>query len=213
LIIGVDRLDYSKALPNRFEAVEALLSNWPEHRGQFTYLQIAPHSRSEVVQYQDLRRRLEGAAGRVNGKFAEFDWTPIRYVNKNLSRATLAGFYRQSRIGLVTPFRDGMNLVAKEFVAAQDPTNPGVLILSKFAGAAHELSAALLVNPYDVDAVAAALHQGLEMSLHERRERWKQMMQVIQRNTVWVWRDSFLHALTAKRQVIPHPSDRRAVEV
>jgi trehalose 6-phosphate synthase len=195
LIIGVDRLDYSKGIPNRFEAIDGLLSDWPEHRGTFNYLQIAPHSRGEVAQYRALRRDIEAAAGRVNGKFAEFDWTPIRYVNKSSTRATLAGFYRLARVGLVTPLRDGMNLVAKEFVAAQDPTDPGVLILSEFAGAARELDAALIVNPFDLDAMGAALHRALVMPLEERQERWEAMIAAVRKNTITTWRESFLAAL------------------
>ncbi|HUZ73544.1 MAG TPA: alpha,alpha-trehalose-phosphate synthase (UDP-forming) [Stellaceae bacterium] len=197
LIIGVDRLDYSKGIPNRFEAIDGLLSDWPEHRGTFNYLQIAPHSRGEVAQYRALRREIEAAAGRINGKFAEFDWTPIRYVNKSSTRATLAGFYRVAHVGLVTPFRDGMNLVAKEFVAAQDAADPGVLILSEFAGAARELDAALIVNPFDLDAMGAALHRSLTMSLDERRDRWYAMMAAVRKNTVTTWRKSFLDALRA----------------
>ncbi len=202
LIIGVDRLDYSKGIPNRFEAIEGLLSDWPEHRGTFNYLQIAPHSRGEVAQYRTLRREIESAAGRINGKFAEFDWTPIRYVNKSSTRATLAGFYRVARVGLVTPFRDGMNLVAKEFVAAQDPADPGVLILSEFAGAARELDAALVINPFDLDAMGTALHRSLTMSFDERRERWRAMMAALRTNTITTWRESFLAAL---RSPVPQP--------
>ena len=171
------------------------MSDWPAHRRRFNYLQITPHSRAEVAQYRSLRRELEAAAGRVNGKFAEFDWSPIRYVNKSFSRQLLAGFYRLARIGLVTPFRDGMNLVAKEFVASQEPENPGVLVLSRFAGAARELESALLVNPFDVDEIAAALNRGLEMSREERRERWQPMMATLRRNTVSTWRESFLACL------------------
>jgi len=197
LIIGVDRLDYTKGIPSRFEAIDGLLSDWPAHRRRFSYLQIAPHSRAEVAQYRALRRELEAVAGRVNGKFGEFDWSPIRYLNRSFSRRVLAGFYRLARIGLVTPFRDGMNLVAKEFVAAQDPENPGVLILSRFAGAAQELDAALLVNPIDVDEIAQALHLGLEMPLEERRRRWQPMMATLRANTVADWREGFLAALRA----------------
>ena len=195
LIIGVDRLDYSKGIPNRFEAIDTLLTEYPEHRSHFSYLQIAPLSRADVAEYRALRRELEAAVGAINGKFAEYDWTPLRYVNRTFSRLVLAGFYRLARIGLVTPLRDGMNLVAKEFVAAQDPKNPGVLILSRFAGAAHELKAAIQVNPYDVDDVATAIHRGLGMALDERLMRWKHMMEVIGRNTVTTWRESFLAAL------------------
>ncbi len=195
LIIGVDRLDYTKGILNRFEAIDPLLTAYPEHRRQFNYLQITPHSRAEVAQYRLLRRELESAAGRINGKFAEFDWSPIRYLNKSFSRQALAAFYRLARVGLVTPFRDGMNLVAKEFVAAQDPENPGVLVVSRFAGAAQELKAALLINPLDVEEIASALHRGLEMSLEERRARWSDMIAVLRKNTVATWREAFLSAL------------------
>ena len=196
LIIGADRLDYSKALPNRFAAIAVLLTDWPETRSSFTYLQITPPSRSEVPEYQNLRRELESAAGRVNGKFAECDWTPIRYVNRTTARSKLAGYLRIARVGLITPFRDGMNLVAKEFVAAQDPADPGVLVLSKFAGAAYEMNSALLVNPYDTHEIALAVRNALKMPLQERRKRWELMMDALQRNTVATWRDAFLRALT-----------------
>jgi len=195
LIIGVDRLDYSKGIPQRFEAIEGLLTAYPEQRRRFNYLQITPYSRADLTQYRAFRRELEGLAGRVNGKFAEFDWSPIRYVNRSFSQQTLAGFYRAARVGLVTPLRDGMNLVAKEFVAAQDPLDPGVLVLSRFAGAAKELDAALLVNPIDATEMAAALHRALEMPRGERSERWQAMMAANRRNTLDHWRDSFLAAL------------------
>jgi trehalose 6-phosphate synthase len=152
LIIGIDRLDYSEGILQRLEAIETLLVEHPEHRRAFSYLQITPQSRAEVAQYGALSRELEAAAGRVNGKFAEFDWSPVRYVAKSFSQQVLTAFYRIARVALVTPFRDGMNLVAKEFVAAQDPQDPGVLVLSRFAGAAQELTAALLVNPIDIAA-------------------------------------------------------------
>ncbi len=195
LIIGVDRLDYSKGIPNRFDAIHALLTDHPEHRNQVSFLQIAPHSRSDVAEYKVLRKELEAAVGAINGKFAEYDWTPLRYVNRTFSRLVLAGFYRAAKIGLVTPLRDGMNLVAKEYVAAQDPDDPGVLVLSRFAGAANELKAALLVNPYDADDIASAIHRGLRMSLDERQMRWKHMMDVVSGNTVTTWREAFLASL------------------
>lgn len=195
LVIGVDRLDYSKGLPARFDAFQQLLSQYPEHCRKVTMLQIAPLSRDDVAQYRALRRQLESAAGRINGEFAEFDWVPVRYLNKSFPRKTLAGFYRASKIGLVTPFRDGMNLVAKEYVASQDPADPGVLILSRFAGAARELKGALIVNPFDTDQVAEALHLGLNMPLDERRSRWQGMMQALRANTLAHWRDCFLDAL------------------
>jgi trehalose 6-phosphate synthase len=156
-------------------------------------------SRGEVAQYRTLRREIEGSAGRLNGKFAEFDWVPVRYLNKSFARPTLAGFFRAARIGFVTPLRDGMNLVAKEYVAAQDPDDPGVLVLSRFAGAAQELRAAVIVNPFDVDAMAEALHQGLIMPLDERRARHDAMMDVLRRHTIAAWRDRFLETLGAVR--------------
>ena len=194
-LIGVDRLDYSKGLVERFHSFERLLETRPEYRGKVTLMQIAPPSRSEVPEYREIRRNLETEAGHINGRFADFDWTPIHYLNKSFKRHNLAGFFRVSRIGLVTPLRDGMNFVAKEYVAAQDSRDPGVLVLSRFAGAARELDAALLVNPFDYDAVADAMARGIEMPLEERRERWASMMENLRTNTLSTWRDNFLKAL------------------
>lgn len=195
LVIGVDRLDYSKGLPQRFEAFQALLGRWPEQRGRVTLMQIAPVSRAQLAPYRALRRDIERLASRINGTFADYDWVPVRYLNKTVPRSVLAGFYRSAQVGLVTPVRDGMNLVAKEYVAAQDPVNPGVLVLSRFAGAARELSDAVIVNPYDTDQMAAALQLALTMPLEERVARWNGMMRALTRNTVAVWRDRFLEAL------------------
>ncbi|MBR0650787.1 trehalose-6-phosphate synthase [Roseomonas terrae] len=171
LAISAERLDYSKGLPNRFEGFARLLSRFPQHHRHISMLQIAARSREDVAEYQVLRRELDRLAGDINGRFSQFDWVPLRYMTQTVARTKLAGLFRAARIGLVTPLRDGMNLVAKEFVAAQDPADPGVLILSQFAGAAEELSDALLVNPYDPDAIAEAMHVALEMSIDERRER------------------------------------------
>jgi trehalose 6-phosphate synthase len=195
MIIGVDRLDYSKGLVERFHAFERLLEQQPEALNTVTLMQIAPPSRGDVHGYFEIRRELEAAAGHINGRFAEFDWTPIRYLNKSFGRDELTAFYRQARIGLVTPLRDGMNLVAKEFVAAQDPRDPGVLVLSRFAGAARELEDALLVNPHDNDEVAAALRRGLAMGIEERRVRWQRMMDLLERHDVDSWRNAFVGAL------------------
>ena len=197
LMIGVDRLDYSKGLVSRLEAYELLLAKYPAHRGHVTLLQIAPPSRSDVPEYLEIRRELESAAGRINGAYAEFDWSPIRYLNKGFSRQALAGFLRLARVGVVTPLRDGMNLVAKEFVAAQDPEDPGVLVLSRFAGAAQQLEDALIVNPYDVESVAEAMQTALTMGLEERRARWQRMMEGLERDNVHAWRERFMEALTA----------------
>jgi trehalose 6-phosphate synthase len=195
LIIGVDRLDYSKGIGNRLSAFERFLQTQPDWRGKVTYLQIAPKSRTEIPEYADIEREIGAAAGRINGAFGEADWTPIRYVNRAYSRSTLAGLYRAARVGLVTPLRDGMNLVAKEYVASQNPDDPGVLILSRFAGAAHEFKAALLVNPYDPDSVAVAIGQALSMSLDERRERHKSLFQVLAQGDIQYWAARFLGEL------------------
>jgi trehalose 6-phosphate synthase len=195
LMMGVDRLDYSKGLVERFSAYETFLETYPDNRGRITYIQIAPLSRSDVRAYAEIRQLLEQAAGRTNGHFADTDWTPIRYLNRNFPHATLMGFLRAANVGLVTPLRDGMNLVAKEFVVAQDPNDPGVLILSNLAGAARELSAALLVNPYDARAVSHAIQAALSMPLPERRERHAAMMQVLRRNDIAAWTRRFVDAL------------------
>ncbi len=196
LMIGVDRLDYSKGLVARMEAVDHLLRIYPANRGRVVILQMAPPSREDVPEYLEIRRQLGAVVGRVNGTYAEFDWMPIRYLNKGLRRQTLAGFYRVSRVGLVTPLRDGMNLVAKEFVAAQDRENPGVLVLSRFAGAAQELNGALIVNPYDVEGVAEAMEKALTMPLKERRERWSGMYDWLRQYDVTAWQQSFVEALS-----------------
>lgn len=197
LIVGADRLDYSKGLPNRFEAYARLLKRWPEHRRCVTYLQVAARSREEVSDYRDLRRELDRAAGNINGRFAEPDWAPLRYMTRTVARATLAGFYRIARVGLVTPLRDGMNLVAKEFVAAQDPADPGVLVLSRFAGAAEEMADALVVNPNDPDEIAEALHAGLTMPHDERRERFERLSARVFSSTADAYCRRFLEALNA----------------
>jgi trehalose 6-phosphate synthase len=194
-IIGVDRLDYTKGLNLRMEAFDRFLSMQPKWRGKVTYLQITPKSRSDIPEYAEMAQLIGAAAGRINGTYGEADWTPIRYVNRAYSRSTLAGLYRSARAALVTPLRDGMNLVAKEYIAAQNPRDPGVLILSRFAGAAHECQAALLVNPYDPESVAAAIAQALSMPLAERQERYQTMFNALSRNDIQAWADRFLSAL------------------
>jgi len=197
LAIGVDRLDYSKGLPERFRAFERYLQRHPEQRGRLTFLQIAPVSRDTLPEYRTLRRELEQLAGHINGTRADADWTPVRYVNRNYPHASLTGFLRLARVALVTPLRDGMNLVAKEFVAAQDAEDPGVLVLSSFAGAARELTQALLVNPYDLDGVADAIAIAVAMPLEERRERWQAMMRRLRHHDITAWRQHFLATLRA----------------
>jgi trehalose 6-phosphate synthase len=196
LAIGVDRLDYSKGIPQRFEAFAHFLSQHPEWRSRISFLQIAPPSREEVPEYRELRSRLERLAGATNGRYAEPDWMPIRYVNRSFNQATLTGFYRVADIAVVTPLRDGMNLVAKEYVAAQDADDPGVLILSSFAGAADELKQAIIINPFDSDDIAESFVAALEMPLAERRERWQAMYDYLVSNDVFAWRTRYLDALT-----------------
>jgi trehalose 6-phosphate synthase len=195
MIIGVDRLDYTKGLNLRMDAFERFLATNEDWHGKVTYLQITPKSRSDIREYAEMAQQVNAAAGRINGAYGEADWTPIRYVNRAYSRSTLAGLYRSARAALVTPLRDGMNLVAKEYVAAQNPDDPGVLILSRFAGAARECEAAILVNPYDPDSVAAAIAQALAMPLEERRERHAALFRVLSRNDVQYWADRYLGAL------------------
>ena len=196
MMIGVDRLDYSKGLAQRMDAFERFLAVYPDWRGKVTYLQITPKSRSEIQEYAEMERTISEAAGRINGTYGEAAWTPIRYVNRAYSRTALAGLYRSARVALVTPLRDGMNLVAKEYVAAQDPEDPGVLILSRFAGAAAECPAALLVNPYDPEAVATSIAHALSMPLEERRARHEVLFQVISDNDLNSWGEHFLAALS-----------------
>jgi trehalose 6-phosphate synthase len=198
LIIGVDRLDYTKGLTERFAAYEQFLEAFPENQGNVTFLQIAPPSRSHVLAYGEIRRGLEQCAGRLNGRFAEADWTPIRYLNRDYTHSTLMGFLRAAKVALVTPVRDGMNLVAKEFVAAQDPEDPGVLILSPMAGAAQELGSALQVNPYDKRGMAMALQAALNMPLDERRQRHEDMLAAVRQHDIHNWYGTFVQDLTGE---------------
>ena len=195
MIIGVDRLDYSKGIGLRLKAFERLLTDHPPRRGAVTYLQITPRSRSEIKEYSEMERHISETVGHINGRYGEPSWTPIRYVNKPYSRPALAGLFRSSRAALVTPLRDGMNLVAKEYVAAQDPEDPGVLILSRFAGAAVECATALLVNPYDAEAVGNAIDQALSMPLVERQGRHSEMIKVLTENDIKFWGERFMETL------------------
>ncbi len=197
LVIGADRMDYSKGLPQRFQAFGRLLDDHEDLRGRVNLLQIAPPSRETVGAYRDLREEMDRLAGRVNGDYSDLDWTPIRYLARSYSREVLAGLYRLARVGLVTPLRDGMNLVAKEYVAAQDPDDPGVLILSEFAGAAERMQEALIVNPHDLGGVADAIRRGIEMPREERIERWLLLNEEVRTNDVAAWRRQFLDALEA----------------
>jgi len=198
LIIGVDRLDYTKGLTERFASFEEFLERFPQNQGNVTFLQIAPLSRGDVLAYTEIRQALEQSAGRLNGRFAEADWTPIRYLNRDFTHSTLMGFLRAAQVALVTPVRDGMNLVAKEFVAAQDPADPGVLILSPMAGAAGELTGAIQVNPYDKSGMAEALQTALNMPLQERQARHEQMLTAVRDQDIHSWYGQFVYDLTGE---------------
>jgi len=195
VVIGVDRLDYSKGLPERIDAMERLFATKDDMVNRLLYIQIAPPSREDVRSYQEIRATLEQKTGQFNGAHSDVDLVPIRYVNRGFGRAELFGFYRAAKIGLVTPIRDGMNLVAKEYVAAQDPEDPGVLILSRFAGAAEQLTDALLVNPLNHDEVTRALWTAIHMPLEERKARWSALNAVVRDRDVIGWAEDFIAAL------------------
>lgn len=198
-IIGVDRLDYTKGLPDRLRAFARLLELYPEMRKSVALMQIATPTREEVDAYIEIRTELEALSGAINGRFADFNWTPVRYIHGSVPRDALAALFRASQVGFVTPLRDGMNLVAKEYVAAQNEDDPGVLVLSKFAGAAEELHEALIVNPYDVDDMARTLCRALTMPLVERKERQAALMRRIRKQDATAWLNSFIGALEESR--------------
>jgi trehalose 6-phosphate synthase len=201
LVLGVDRLDYTKGIPERLEAFARLLTLLPEWRGKVSLVQISVPSRPDVAEYQEQRLRIEAAVGRINGEFGEATWTPVRYLYRSYRRDQLSRFYRASDVCLVTPLKDGMNLVAKEFVAAQDPAQPGVLVLSRFAGAAYELCDAVLTNPFHTDGMSRDLDRALRMPSAERRERHARLLQAVHRTTATSWAESFVAALESCRAV------------
>ncbi len=201
-MIGVDRLDYSKGLPERIDGIGRFFDEYPERTRDVVFVQIAPPSREDVESYQQIRELLEQKTGQINGARSEVDMVPIRYANRGYSHAELFGFFRASKIGLVTPLRDGMNLVAKEYVAAQDPDDPGVLILSEFAGAAHQLGCggkgAVLVNPHSPDGMASAIGKALDMPLAERKNRHQKMIATVRDDNVQDWTTRFCNDLAAE---------------
>jgi trehalose 6-phosphate synthase len=196
LLLGVERLDYSKGLPQRLRAFRQLLQQYPENLNSATLIQIASPSREALDTYSGLRQELESLCGSINGDYGELDWMPVRYIHRNVARKRLPGLYRVASVALVTPLRDGMNLVAKEFIAAQDPADPGVLVLSRFAGAAEQLKEALLVNPYDTHGTAESIQIALQMPLPERQKRHQKLLERIRQQDVHWWRRTFLETLT-----------------
>ncbi len=206
LVLGVDRLDYSKGLANRMRAFDRLLQSEPSWKRAVSMLQVAVPTRVGIRAYCELKSEIASLVADVNGRHGEVDWMPIRYLNKGFSQPSLAGFYRVASVGLVTPLHDGMNLVAKEYVAAQNPFDPGVLVLSSFAGAARQLDAALLVNPHDIDGMARQIKAALVMPLDERRERWQSMVNKLRGSSVQDWFSDFLRALADARRTPMRPA-------
>ena len=199
LVIGADRLDYTKGIPLRLRAFEHLLREQPALRGTVVMLQVSAPSREEVPEYQNLRRSIERLVGHINGRFGDHEWVPVHYVNRTYARRALTGFFALSKAALVTPLRDGLNLVAEEYVVAQPPDDPGVLVLSRFAGAAEFLDGALITNPYDIAGTAEALGRALTMPLEERQERHGRLMAAIRENDIAAWRRRFLDFLDTSR--------------
>jgi trehalose 6-phosphate synthase len=209
LAIGVDRVDYSKGLVNRLQAFDQMLYSHPLLKRAVSLLQIAVPSREQIDAYKRLQGELAALVSDINGRHGEVDWLPIRYLSKGFSQAQLAGFYRAAQVGLVTSLHDGMNLVAKEYVAAQNPLDPGVLVLSKFAGAAKQLDAALLVNPHDIDGLAGAISAAFAMPGEERRERWNAMMKTLKASSLQTWFSDFVSALgvgSLQPRLVPEPA-------
>jgi trehalose 6-phosphate synthase len=203
-VVGVDRLDYTKGLPHKFKAFGQLLDKYPQYQRQVVLTQIASPTRESVEAYSDIRHELESLAGSINGRLGELDWVPIHYIYRSMPRRKLGDIYRSSQICMVTPLRDGMNLTAKEYVAAQDPDDPGVLILSQFAGAAEEMTEALIVNPYNIEEAAEALRSALEMDLTERCARHGALLQGVHKNDAVAWSRLFLEHLQRTRFSASH---------
>jgi len=211
-LIGVDRLDYTKGLPQKFRAFGRFLEKNPDYRRKVILSQLAPPTRESVLAYVDIRHELETLSGTINGKFGELDWVPIHYIHRSTPRKMLVDVFGDSRIGVVTPLRDGMNLVAKEYVAAQDPDDPGVLMLSRFAGAAAQMKEALIVNPYDVEEMADTIKIALEMDVEERRERHRALLDGIRTHDTFAWCRSFLTSIENIRRRRPLPSTGKPFE-
>lgn len=196
LILGVDRLDYTKGIPNRLRIFERMLERYPNLRNRLIYIQISSPSRTRVPEYVQEKEQVERLVGQINGRFSEAGRVPIRYLYRSYAQSDLAGFYRDADVCLVTPLRDGMNLVAKEFVAAQGEDSPGVLVLSRFAGAASTMRDAVIVNPYDIDGTAEATYQALRMPIEERRRRNRNLMSVVEKHSSQNWSQTFTAALS-----------------
>jgi trehalose 6-phosphate synthase len=200
LLLGVDRLDYSKGIPERLAAYERLLERHPEWCRRISFLQISVPTRAEIPDYAELRERVEGMVGRINGRFGDTDWVPVRYLYRSYDQHVLAQLFRLADVALVTPLRDGMNLVAKEFVAAQAPERPGVLVLSQYAGAADTLGGALITNPFHTEGLAADIEHALRMPLAERIQRHRILTtSLAAEGDARMWAQRFLDRLAPRR--------------
>lgn len=195
ILLGVDRLDYTKGIPQRLEAFRLALRRYPELQGTTTLVQVAVPSREEIPRYHELRAEIEQLVGAINGEFTLPPWVPIQYIFRSLDRTELLAYYRAADMALVTPLKDGMNLVAKEYCACNIEED-GVLVLSEFAGAASQLgNEAFVVNPHDVDAVADAIYQGVLLDRDQRRQRMRRMRNIIRHYDIHHWVEQFLSAV------------------
>jgi trehalose 6-phosphate synthase/phosphatase len=211
LLLGVDRLDYTKGLPRRMLALEALLKDDPSLRDHIRLIQVAVPSRDEVPSYQEFRRELEGLIGRINGSYGTVTSVPIHYLHRSISPERLVALYRAANVMLVTPLRDGMNLVAKEYVASR-VDDDGVLLLSEFAGAGEELHEAVFVNAYDVRDLTTKIRQALSLGPEERRSRMRAMRRRVMTYDVHRWTNEFIHALESHPEVLRRPTPEAALK-
>jgi trehalose 6-phosphate synthase len=205
--IGVDRIDYTKGILERFRAIERFFEKYPNYLGRFSFVEVGAPSRSLIPTYHSLDEQIDAESVRINARFRSTDWRPIILLKKHHSHKEIARFYRVADVCMVTSLHDGMNLVAKEFIAAKDDLD-GALILSRFTGAAQEFRDALIVNPYDIEGMADALFKALEMDAADRRKRMARMQAIIQRNNVYRWGADLITQLAEIRLDIRPPATR-----
>jgi trehalose 6-phosphate synthase len=206
--IGVDRVDYTKGILERFQAVESLLETYPRYQGKFSFVQIGAPTRSRIKRYADFQSEVEAEANRINARFKHGRWRPIVFLNRQHDRHELEHYYRAAHLCMVTSLHDGMNLVAKEYIAARQDER-GVLILSRFTGAARELHDAIIVNPYDISATGEAIAQALRMDSNEMVGRMRRMRRSVKEHNIYWWASSLISALCELR--LDHQGDARPV--
>jgi len=206
--VGVDRVDYTKGIPERFRAIERFFEKHPAYRGEFTFVQIGAPSRSEIRRYHDLMVEVQQEAERINKRFQNSEWKPIVLLTRHHSREEILPYYRTADLCMVTSLHDGMNLVAKEYVAARTD-GQGVLVLSRFTGASHELVDALIVNPYDTEEMASAIHRALEMPPEERGLRMRHMRTTVKEHNIYRWAGNLIAELCEIRPAVPAPVEKK----